>query len=137
MTPFHLAIAVKNLEETKNFYTNFFQATIGRETDKWVDFNFYGHQLSAHLKPEEANQAQKNTVDGKHVPVRHFGLILEWEDWHILADNLKKHGFDFIIEPYIRFEGQIGEQATMFFYDPSENALEFKSFKNKDQVFAR
>lgn len=134
--PFHLAFPVKNLEETKSFYGGLLGCTLGRESDKWVDFNFFGHQLSAHVKPEELKLAEKNVVDGKNVPVRHFGAVLEWETWHQLADKLKNHGIDFIIEPYIRFEGQVGEQATMFFLDPSGNALEFKSFKDPSQIFA-
>ncbi len=134
--PFHLAFPVKNLEETKSFYGGLLGCALGRESDKWVDFNFFGHQLSAHVKPEELKLAEKNIVDGKNVPVRHFGAVLEWETWHNLADKLKNHGIAFIIEPYIRFEGQVGEQATMFFLDPSGNALEFKSFKDPSQIFA-
>ncbi len=134
--PFHLAFPVKDLEETKSFYGGLLGCTLGRESDKWVDFNFFGHQLSAHVKPEELKLAEKNVVDGKNVPVRHFGAVLEWETWHQLADKLKNNGIDFIIEPYIRFEGQVGEQATMFFLDPSGNALEFKSFKDPSQIFA-
>jgi extradiol dioxygenase family protein len=134
--PFHLAFPVKNLEETKSFYGGLLGCALGRESDKWVDFNFFGHQLSAHVKPEELKLAEKNVVDGKNVPVRHFGAVLEWETWHNLADKLKNHGIAFIIEPYIRFEGQVGEQATMFFLDPSGNALEFKSFKDPSQIFA-
>ena len=134
--PFHLAFPVKNLEETKSFYGGLLGCALGRESDKWVDFNFFGHQLSAHVKPEELKMAEKNIVDGKNVPVRHFGAVLEWETWHKLADKLKDHGIEFIIEPYIRFEGQVGEQATMFFLDPSGNALEFKSFKDPSQIFA-
>jgi extradiol dioxygenase family protein len=134
--PFHLAFPVKNLEETKSFYGGLLGCALGRESDKWVDFNFFGHQLSAHVKPEELKLAEKNIVDGKNVPVRHFGAVLEWETWHKLADKLKDHGIEFIIEPYIRFEGQVGEQATMFFLDPSGNALEFKSFKDPSQIFA-
>ncbi|MCH2038410.1 MAG: VOC family protein [Rickettsiales bacterium] len=135
MSPFHLAIPVNNLEESKQFFMSLFKATIGRECEQWVDLNFFGHQLSIHLKPEETAEASKNTVDGKQVPVRHFGVVLDWEIWHELADRLKAHNIDFIIKPYIRFKGKIGEQATMFFLDPSGNALEFKSFKDKSQLF--
>ena len=110
---------------------------LGRATDKWIDFNFFGHQLSAHVKPEELSQAHANPVDGKNVPVRQFGAVLEWQQWHNLADKLKDHGTEFVIEPYIRFEGEVGEQATMFFLDPSGNALEFKSFKDPSQIFAK
>ena len=109
-----------------------------RDRDKkWVDFDFYGHQLSAHLRPEELKNTKKNSVDGKDVPVRHFGVILEWETWHQLSSKLKENNIDFIIDPYIRFKGEVGEQATMFFLDPSGNALEFKSFKDSSQVFAK
>lgn len=135
-TPFHLAFPIKNIEETRTFYGDLLGCAIGRSTDKWIDFNFFGHQLSAHVKPEELAQAQTNAVDGKNVPVRHFGAILEWKQWHKLADTLKDAGIAFIIEPYIRFQGEVGEQATMFFLDPSGNALEFKSFKDPSQIFA-
>lgn len=134
--PFHLAFPVKDLGATRNFYEELLGCTIGRSTDKWMDFNFFGHQLSAHLKPEELKHSEANEVDGKNVPVRHFGAVLPWDDWHKLADRLKEAGMIFIIEPYIRFKGEPGEQATMFFYDPSGNALEFKSFKDVTKIFA-
>lgn len=134
--PFHLAIPVSNLEETKAFYVDLLGCTLGRETEKWVDINVFGHQLSAHLKPEEVAVITANNVDGKNVPVRHFGVILPWDEWHILAEKLKGK-VEFIIEPYIRFRGEIGEQATMFFLDPSFNALEFKSFKDPSQLFRK
>jgi extradiol dioxygenase family protein len=136
MQPFHLAIAVKDLQESEKFYTEKLGCTIGRKSEKWIDFNFFGHQLSIHLKPEEISNASKNDVDGKSVPVRHFGIVLEWEQWHKLAEKLESVKTDFIIEPYIRFEGKPGEQATMFFTDPSGNALEFKSFKDEAMLFA-
>lgn len=136
MNPFHLAIAVKDLEETREFYTTLFGAKVGRTAEKWIDFDFYGHQLSAHLKPEEVTQPATGEVDGKSVPVRHFGVVLGWEEWHRLADQLKEKSVTFIITPYIRFAGQVGEQATMFLLDPSGNALEFKSFKDQNQLFA-
>ena len=104
--------------------------------DAWVDFNFFGHQISAHLKPDELTNTKKNKVDGKSVPVRHFGVVLDWEDWHSLSKKLQGLKIKFIIDPYIRFEGEVGEQATMFFLDPSGNALEFKSFKDSNQLFA-
>lgn len=135
-TPFHLAFPIKNIAETRAFYGDLLGCNIGRSTDKWIDFNFFGHQLSAHVKPEELANAQTNAVDGKNVPVRHFGAILEWNQWHALADKLKEEGINFVIEPYIRFQGEVGEQATMFFLDPSGNALEFKSFKDPSQIFA-
>ncbi|MAR15952.1 MAG: glyoxalase [Flammeovirgaceae bacterium] len=135
--PFHLAFPINDIEETKSFYKKHFNCEIGREDKKWVDFDFYGHQLSAHLRPEELKNTKKNSVDGKDVPVRHFGVILEWETWHQLSSKLKENDIDFIIDPYIRFKGEVGEQATMFFLDPSGNALEFKSFKDSSQVFAK
>tara|TARA_B100001540_G_scaffold4515_1_gene4011 strand:- start:2009 stop:2425 length:417 start_codon:yes stop_codon:yes gene_type:complete len=135
--PFHLAFPINDIEETKSFYKKHFNCEIGREDKKWVDFDFYGHQLSAHLRPEELKNTKKNSVDGKDVPVRHFGVILEWETWHRLSSKLKENDIDFIIDPYIRFKGEVGEQATMFFLDPSGNALEFKSFKDSSQVFAK
>jgi extradiol dioxygenase family protein len=135
-TPFHLAFPVLNIQETKDFYGNVLGCEIGREDKKWVDFNFFGHQLSAHVKPDELNNTKKNEVDGKSVPVRHFGVILPWEDWNILSEKLKSIGTDFVIDPYIRFEGEVGEQGTMFFLDPSGNALEFKTFKDPSQIFA-
>ena len=135
--PFHLAFPINDIEETKSFYKKHFNCEIGREDKKWVDFDFYGHQLSAHLRPEELQNTKKNSVDGKDVPVRHFGVILEWDTWHQLSSNLKENNVDFIIDPYIRFKGEGGEQATMFFLDPSGNALEFKSFKDPGQVFAK
>ena len=134
--PFHLAFPIRNIEETRRFYSGLLGCQIGRSTDKWIDFNFFGHQLSAHLKPEETENVKTNEVDGKNVPVRHFGAVLPWDDWHALADRLKEKKISFVIEPYIRFEGQPGEQATMFFYDPSGNALEFKSFKDPKKIFA-
>ena len=136
-SPFHLAFPVKNIESTKFFYKEVLGCEIGREDKKWVDFNFFGHQLSAHLKPDELKKTKENPVDGKSVPVRHFGVILPWEKWESLSKKLIKINTEFIIEPYVRFKGEVGEQATMFFLDPSGNALEFKSFKDSSQVFAK
>ena len=135
-TPFHLAFPVKDLNATRDFFQGVLGCTIGRTSDKWIDFDFFGHQVTAHLKPEEVRVASRNAVDGHGVPVAHFGAILEWDQWHELADRLKARNTEFLIEPYIRFKGQVGEQATMFFFDPSGNALEFKSFKDKSQIFA-
>ncbi|WP_163378974.1 VOC family protein [Cyclobacterium sp. SYSU L10401] len=135
--PFHLAFPIRDIDETKTFYQDLLGCEIGRSTDKWIDFNFFGHQLSAHVKPEELAQAKANQVDGKNVPVRHFGVVLKWKDWHDLAEKLKNHQIEFIIEPYIRFKGEVGEQATMFFLDPSGNALEFKAFQDPKQIFAK
>ncbi|MFY0591705.1 VOC family protein [Roseivirga sp.] len=135
--PFHLAFPIKDIKTTRTFYGDVLGCEIGRSTEKWIDFNFFGNQLSAHVKPEELAKASTNAVDGKQVPVRHFGAVLEWEGWHKLADKLKGVKTEFIIEPYIRFEGEVGEQATMFFLDPSGNALEFKSFRDPSQIFAK
>ena len=134
--PFHLAFPVTDLVETKKFYTEILGCSTGRSSDKWIDFNFYGHQVVAHLSPDDCQQKQTNVVDGKNVPAAHWGVILDRKDWDELADRLKSHNIKFIIEPYIRFEGDAGEQATMFFLDPSGNALEFKAFKNDDQIFS-
>lgn len=135
--PFHLAFPIRDIEETRQFYGDLLGCDIGRSTDKWIDFNFFGHQLSAHIKPEELSLTKANEVDGKNVPVRHFGVILPWEEWHSLADKLRAYGIEFVIEPYIRFKGEVGEQATMFFLDPCGNALEFKSFQDESQIFAK
>jgi len=135
--PFHLAFPVKNLEETISFYRDLLKCKIGRKDKRWVDFDFFGHQLTAHLRPEEFDKpVATNPVDDHEVPVRHFGVILPWDVWHELADRLKKNGIAFVIEPYIRFKGKPGEQATMFFKDPSGNALEFKAFKDSNRIFA-
>ena len=136
MPPFHLAFPVANLPATRTFYTELLGCSVGRTSDRWIDFNFFGHQITAHLRPDELANAQTNAVDGQQVPVRHFGAVLEWQQWHQLADKLKAANIQFVIEPYIRFEGQVGEQATMFLTDPSGNALEFKSFKDPTQLFA-
>ncbi|SHN32547.1 hypothetical protein SAMN04488057_12063 [Cyclobacterium lianum] len=135
--PFHLAFPVRDIEETRTFYQDLLGCEIGRSTEKWIDFNFFGHQLSAHVKPEELALVNANQVDGKNVPVRHFGVVLDWEGWHELADRLKNHQVKFIIEPHIRFKGEVGEQATLFFLDPSGNALEFKAFEDEKQTFSR
>ena len=135
MIPFHLAFPVSDIAETKRFFVELLGASIGREADRWVDFDFYGHQISAHLV-DEMPQMPTNPVDGKQVPVGHFGLILPWQAWHQLRDRLDAEGVDYLIAPYIRFAGQPGEQATMFISDPSGNGLEFKSFKDQKKIFA-
>lgn len=135
-SPFHLAIPVNDIETTRAFYTETLDCTIGREAERWIDFNFFGHQVSAHLKPDATESIPTNPVDGKSIPVRHFGLVLEWEAWHQLVDGLNKKEQDYLIKPTIRFRGEIGEQATFFIVDPSGNALEFKSFKDPSQLFA-
>jgi hypothetical protein len=137
MPPFHLAFPVLDLESTRRFYGGLLGCAEGRSAETWIDFDFFGHQISAHVKPEEARAAGTNDVDGDNVPVRHFGAILEWDAWHRLAERLRAAGVRFIIEPHVRFKGEIGEQATMFFLDPSGNALEFKTFKDLPKVFAR
>ena len=133
---FHLAFPVHDLEEARRFYARLLGCPTGRESDRWIDFDFFGHQIVAHLAPAE-HDAATNLVDGEDVPVRHFGVILEWDQWQTLAESLKKAKVKFIIEPGIRFKGQVGEQATMFFKDPSGNALEFKAFRDTSQIFAR
>mgnify|MGYP001158057184 CR=1 FL=1 len=116
---FHIAFPVKNLKNTKEFYTNILGCSLGRQSAKWIDFNLYGHQVVAHLNPDELSKTKTSNVDDKQVPVRHFGIILEWEKWQQFSIELKEKGVEFIIEPYIRFKGEIGEQATMFFLDPT------------------
>lgn len=133
---FHLAFPVNDLEKTRYFYTQVLGCRVGRATEHWIDFNFHGHQISAHLRPDEVRAAQTNAVDGDSVPVRHFGLILDWDAWHTLAERLRDHGVRFLIDPHVRFRGETGEQATLFFQDPSGNALEFKSFKDMSRIFA-
>ena len=136
MHPFHLAFPINDIEETRAFYVDLLGCTVGREAEKWIDFDFHGHQISAHVKPTETGLAAANGVDGKQVPTRHFGLILDFEAWHTMAKALTDAGAEFIIEPYIRFQGEPGEQGTFFVLDPSGNALEFKAFKDRNQIFA-
>lgn len=137
LSPFHIAIPVHNLEECRTFYRDTLNCNEGRSSDHWVDFNFFGHQLVIHYKAQSTEEAHTNSVDGKHVPVPHYGVVLPWEVFQDFAKHLTAKGIAFIIEPYIRFEGQVGEQATMFFKDPSGNALEFKAFKDLNQLFAK
>ncbi|MDX5330408.1 MAG: VOC family protein [Pseudomonadota bacterium] len=134
---FHLAFPVHDLAEARRFYGELLGCAEGRSSDEWVDFDFHGHQIVAHLAPEEAGHRQSNAVDGEQVPVRHFGVILDLDAWKALAERLKAAGTRFIIEPQIRFQGQPGEQATLFFLDPSGNALEFKAFADDAMVFAK
>ena len=135
-TPFHLAFPVLDLEATRRFYVDLLGCTVGRTDAKWIDFDLGGNQISAHLRPGELAETLTNPVDGDSVPVRHFGLVLPWDEWHVLAERLRAAGVPFVIEPRVRFEGQVGEQATLFFEDPSGNALEFKSFRDPGQLFA-
>ncbi len=132
--PFHLAIQVRDINEARQFYVELLSCPEGRSSDSWVDFDFYGHQFVCHLNSalkEIPTDNHKNPVDGQGVPVPHFGVVLEMNAWNKLAAKLRDHGVAFEIEPYIRFKGEPGEQATMFFYDPSGNALEFKAFKDR------
>lgn len=138
LEPFHLAVPVTDLGEARRFYGELLGCPEGRSSAEWVDFDFFGHQLVAHL--DHSGAARKplyNAVDGHDVPVPHFGIVLEWQRWHELADRLRAAGTHFGIEPGIRFRGQVGEQATMFFQDPSGNALEFKAFRDIGQLFAK
>lgn len=136
--PFHLAIPVSNLEEARIFYRDVLGCQEGRSSDHWVDFNFFGHQLVIHYKEKSTEDtAASNPVDGKDVPIPHFGVVLDWNTFQQFSDDLENKQISFVIEPYIRFEGKPGEQATMFFKDPSGNALEFKAFKKIDQLFAK
>lgn len=154
--PFHLAFPVRDVQEAREFYGDLLGCQEGRSDVHWVDFDFFGHQLVAHQNKPASDSSEQSTlesqtpqpgktdgpnlhnpVDGHQVPVPHFGVVLPWDTWHQLADKLRQAGIDFVIEPYIRFQGQVGEQATMFFLDPSGNALEFKSFKDMSQLFAK
>lgn len=134
--PFHLAMPVSDLATTRQFYGDFLGFEEGRSNDHWIDWNFFGHQFVTHLHPKKSEQII-NAVDGHGVPVPHFGVVLEWRQWHEFAEKLKAAKIKFVIEPYIRFKGKVGEQATMFFLDPSGNALEFKAFQDPSQLFAK
>lgn len=134
---FHLAFPVDDLAKARAFYGGLLGCPEGRSSPDWVDFDFYGHQIVAHLSPGEVGHRSTSAVDGDNVPVRHFGAILSFSEWQALADKLVKAGTKFIIEPHVRFKGQVGEQATMFFLDPCGNALEFKAFQDLSQVFAK
>ena len=136
LNPFHLAIPVKEITETRYFYRYILGCKEGRSSDHWVDFNFFGHQLVIHIDSSKANILNENSVDGKSVPVPHFGIVLDWDVFENFEKKIRNK-VKFIIEPYIRFEGQAGEQKTMFFKDPSGNALEFKTFKNINQLFEK
>ena len=133
---FHLAFPVKDLESSREFYGEILGCEEGRSSEQWIDFNLFGHQIVAHLS-ENAGIVHRNKVDADHVPVPHFGIVLPMDEFKSFADKLKSKGVEFIIEPKIRFAGEVGEQATMFFLDPSGNALEFKAFADFSQVFAK
>ncbi len=138
LSPFHLAIPVDNLNTARIFYRDTLEFTEGRSSDHWVDFNFFGHQLVIHYKESDSKQTvNHNKVDGKQVPVPHFGVVLEWDLWLTFSKMLQQKNIQFVIEPYIRFKGETGEQATLFFYDPCGNALEFKAFKNPTDLFKK
>jgi extradiol dioxygenase family protein len=136
LRPFHLAVPVTDLDAARAFYCDLLGFATGRTASRWIDLDFYGHQVTLHLVDEADSAVDHNAVDGDDVPARHFGVILARDDWQALASRLQAAGVDFIIPPRIRFAGQPGEQATMFFRDPSGNALEFKSFSNMAQLFA-
>ena len=136
LRPFHMAAPIDDIETTRQFYRDRLGCTVGREAPTWIDVDFFGHQLSFHLADEDRAALARNEVDGKSVPVRHFGVVLEWTDWQALCDRLLAAGQDFVIAPYTRFKGKPGEQATMFFHDPSGNALEFKAFRDDANLFA-
>jgi len=133
LRPFHLAIPVDCLDKARNFYGSKLGFEEGRSDDHWIDYNFFGHQLVCHIG--ELNKSNNNEVDGKDVPIPHFGIILEWDDFDSFSSKLKTENINFIIEPYLRFSGLPGEQKTMFFKDPFGNALEFKSFKQDSEIF--
>jgi extradiol dioxygenase family protein len=135
--PFHLAFPVTDLRAARAFYGGLLGCPEGRSSDQWVDFDLYGHQIVAHLAPDEAGHRSTSAVDGDDVPVRHFGVVLSMADWEALAARLRAAGTRFVIEPHVRFRGEVGEQATMFFLDPSGNALEFKAFADPSRLFAR
>ncbi len=137
MHPFHLAFPVTSLANARAFYGELLGCPEGRSSDDWVDFNLYGHQIVAHVAPNETGTGATNDVDGDQVPVRHFGVVLPMREWHELAEKLRARGVRFVIEPHVRFKGEVGEQATMFFLDPSGNALEFKAFGDPSRLFAK
>lgn len=138
--PFHIAFPVDDLPAAREFYGSLLGCPEGRSSDTWIDFDLFGHQIVAHYKPPAetgADPAHHNPVDGHDVPVPHFGVVLDWDQWQQLARKLQSAGTQFVIEPYVRFEGEVGEQATMFFLDPAGNALEFKALKDMSQLFAK
>ena len=137
LSPFHLAIPVKDLSESRQFYGEIFGCPEGRSDTTWVDFDFFGHQLVCHVDPKASNRSVENPVYGHQVPIPHFGIVLDMNSWNELANRLRSHNVDFIIEPCIRFKGQPGEQGTMFMEDPSGNAVEFKGFRDRSGLFAK
>jgi uncharacterized protein len=137
MRPFHLAFPVNDLDEARAFYTGILGCAEGRSSAHWIDFDLYGHQIVTHLSPRSADEVKTNPVDGHNVPIPHFGVVLTMDDWDALAKRVRDAGVAFGIEPQIRFKGETGEQATMFFCDPSGNALEFKAFADDAMLFAK
>ena len=138
LTPFHIAFPVRDIAEARAFYGHVMACPEGRSAEHWVDFDLYGHQIVAHHQPGmDRPQTHHNPVDGHDVPVPHFGVVLDMDQFDVLAARLKVAGIAFVIEPHIRFKGEVGEQATMFFLDPSGNALEFKAFKDRAMLFAK
>ena len=137
LRPFHLAFPVTSLTHARAFYGSLLGCPEGRSSDAWIDFDFFGHQIVAHLAPDEAGYKGSSDVDGHAIPVRHFGIVLTMPQWEVLADRLKTAHTRFVVEPYVRFKGQAGEQATMFFLDPCGDALEFKAFADDAQLFAK
>ena len=133
--PFHLAFPVNNIKKTIEWYTENLCCTIGRQEEKWVDFNFFGHQISAHKTDQKKSSNQTNSVDGHNIPIKHFGIILEYDQWKQLAEKLKSKNIEFIIKPYTRFKDKKGQQSTMFIKDPSNNVIEFKAFKDDRMIF--
>lgn len=136
LAPFHLAIPVTDINEAEHFYGDIMGCAQGRRSDHWIDWNFYGHQLVTHEVEDMPGVAGYSQVDGKNVPVPHFGIVLPWQQWHDLANRFKERDYTMYIEPYIRFAGKPGEQGTFFLFDPFENALEFKSFKDMGKLFS-
>ena len=139
LSPFHIAFPVNDLVAARKFYVDVLGCKEGRSSDTWIDFDLFGHQIVAHYQDTDPGGGgrQSNPVDGHDVPVPHFGVVLPWEAWQELANRLAKLDVEFLIEPYVRFAGEAGEQATMFFCDPAGNALEFKAFKDMSQLFAK
>jgi extradiol dioxygenase family protein len=140
LRPFHIAFPVNDLAAARRFYGEVLGCPEGRSSERWIDFDLFGHQIVAHLRPGAATSAappQHNVVDGHDVPIPHFGVVLAMDQWKQLRDRLTQAGVEFVIEPYVRFEGQVGEQATMFLLDPAGNALEFKAFDDLSQLFAK
>ena len=135
MRPFHLAFPVYDIQKTIDWYVSYLNCSVGRKSKRWVDFNFYGHQISAHLIDQKNKKDKINLVDGKKIPSRHFGIILEMNDWKNLVTYLNGKKINYVIKPNIRFKGQTGEQATFFIKDPSNNVLEFKAFQNDNKIF--